>query len=34
MRQEGIDFEQTTNAFLKCGDPTRLQKRLLSQECN
>src|SRR5580700_5013572 len=26
MRQEGIDFEQTTNAFLKCGDPIRLQK--------
>jgi len=26
MRQEGIDFEQTTNAFLKCGDPIGLQK--------
>jgi len=26
MRQEGIDFEQTRNAFLKCGDPIGLQK--------
>jgi hypothetical protein len=26
MRQEGIDFQQTTNAFLKCGNPTRLQE--------
>jgi DNA-binding transcriptional ArsR family regulator len=26
MRREGIDFEQTSNAFLKCGDPIRLQK--------
>lgn len=26
MRQEGIDFEQTTNAFLKCGNPARLQE--------
>ena len=26
MRQEGIDFEQTTNAFLKCAHPARLQE--------
>jgi hypothetical protein len=26
MRQEGIDFQQTTNAFLKCGNPARLQE--------
>jgi hypothetical protein len=26
MRREGIDFEQTSNAFLKCGDPIGLQK--------
>ncbi len=26
LRQEGIDFEQTTNALLKCADPIRLQK--------
>jgi hypothetical protein len=26
MLLEGIDFEQTTNAFLKCGNPTRLQE--------
>src|SRR5450631_2313405 len=26
MLQEGIDFEQTTNAFLKCGNPARLQE--------
>jgi hypothetical protein len=26
MRQESIDFEQTTNAFMKCGNPARLQE--------
>jgi hypothetical protein len=26
MREEGIDFQQTTNAFLKCGNPARLQE--------
>lgn len=26
MRQEGIDFEQCTNAFLRCGNPRRLQE--------
>lgn len=26
MRAEGIDFQQTTNAFLKCADPIRLQE--------
>ena len=26
MRREGIDFEQTSNAFLKCGNPIRLQR--------
>jgi hypothetical protein len=26
MRDEGIDFQQCTNAFLKCGNPTRLQE--------
>ncbi len=26
MRQEGIDFQQCTNAFLKCSDPARLQE--------
>jgi hypothetical protein len=26
MRQEGIDFQQCTNAFLKCGNPARLQE--------
>lgn len=26
MREEGIDFRQSTNAFLKCGDPARLQE--------
>ena len=26
MRQEGIDFQQSTNAFLKCDNPTRLQE--------
>jgi hypothetical protein len=25
-RHEGIDFQQTSNAFLKCGDSIRLQK--------
>ena len=25
MTEEGIDFQQCTNAFLKCGNPTRLQ---------
>jgi hypothetical protein len=28
MLLEGIDFEQTTNAFLKCGNPTRLQQAM------
>ncbi|MBL8178656.1 MAG: hypothetical protein JNK48_28540 [Bryobacterales bacterium] len=26
MREEGIDFQQSTNAFLKCGNPGRLQE--------
>ena len=26
MREEGIDFQQCTNAFLKCSDPARLQE--------
>jgi hypothetical protein len=26
MEEEGIDFEQCTNAFLKCGNPARLQE--------
>src|SRR6266705_2181802 len=26
MRQEGIDFQQCTNAFLKCSNPARLQE--------
>src|SRR5881397_3958690 len=26
MREEGIDFQQCTNAFLKCGNPVRLQE--------
>lgn len=26
MLLEGIEFEQTTNAFLKCGNPARLQQ--------
>jgi hypothetical protein len=26
MRAEGIDFQQSTNAFLKCAHPTRLQE--------
>jgi hypothetical protein len=26
MRQEGIDFQQYTNAFLKCSNPARLQE--------
>ena len=26
MRQEGLDFQQTTNAFLRCSDPQRLQE--------
>lgn len=26
MTEEGIDFQQSTNAFLRCGNPTRLQE--------
>jgi hypothetical protein len=26
MAEEGIDFQQSTNAFLKCGNPARLQE--------
>jgi hypothetical protein len=26
MREEGIDFQQSTNAFLRCGNPARLQE--------
>jgi len=26
MREEGIDFQQSTNAFLKCANPERLQE--------
>jgi hypothetical protein len=26
MTEEGIDFQQSTNAFLKCGNPARLQE--------
>jgi len=26
MQQENIDFQQTTNAFLRCPDPQRLQE--------
>ena len=26
MSEEGIDFRQSTNAFLKCSNPARLQE--------
>ena len=26
LREENIDFQQCTNAFLKCSNPARLQK--------
>ncbi len=26
MREEGIDFQQSSNAFLRCSNPTRLQE--------
>lgn len=26
MREEGIDFQQSTNAFSQCGNPARLQE--------
>jgi hypothetical protein len=26
MREEGIDYQQCTNAFLRCGNPARLQE--------
>jgi hypothetical protein len=26
MTEEGLDFQQSTNAFLKCGNPARLQE--------
>jgi hypothetical protein len=26
MREEDIDFQQCTNAFLKCSNPARLQE--------
>jgi hypothetical protein len=26
MREEGIDFQQCSNAFLRCGAPERLQQ--------
>ena len=26
MREQGIDFQQCTNAFLRCGNPARLQE--------
>ena len=26
MAEEGIDFQQSTNAFLRCGNPARLQE--------
>jgi len=26
MREEGIDFQQSTNAFVRCGNPSRLQE--------
>ena len=26
MQQQNIDFQQTTNAFLRCRDPKRLQE--------
>src|SRR5260370_22746975 len=26
MREEGIDFQQCTNAFLRCSNPARLQE--------
>jgi hypothetical protein len=26
MREEGVDFQQCSNAFLKCGKPERLQE--------
>jgi hypothetical protein len=26
MREEGMDFQQSTNGFLKCGNPARLQE--------
>lgn len=26
LREEGIDFQQCTNAFLQCGNPARLQE--------
>jgi len=33
MREEGIDFQQCTNAFLKCANPARLQE-LADSEAN
>jgi hypothetical protein len=26
MREQGIDFQQSSNAFLRCGNPARLQE--------
>lgn len=26
MREEGVDFQQCTSAFLRCGNPARLQE--------
>jgi hypothetical protein len=26
MREQGIDFQQCSNAFLRCGAPERLQQ--------
>jgi hypothetical protein len=26
MREEGIDFQQCTNAFLKCSNPVRIPR--------
>src|SRR5438093_13770783 len=26
MTEEGVDFQQSSNAFLKCGNPARLQE--------
>ena len=30
MREEGIDFQQCSNAFLRCGRPERLQEQALA----
>jgi hypothetical protein len=37
MKEEGIDFQQCTHAFLKCGNPARLQElahSLTTEDCS